>query len=459
MSYVPQVNSEVNRQDGLIRDRSFVGITATQFLGAFNDNLFKQLMLLLAIPKAAAVFDPQQIATITFALPFVLFSGIAGHLSDRYSKRSVIVLAKMAEIGIMGLGMVGFLFYGSTGYVGLLIVLFLMGVHSAFFAPSKYGILPELFPGKELPKANGIVLMTTFLAIIFGTVSAGFVGGFLVDQERPLADSAPRLWIGSLICMGIAIVGTWTAIWIRPVPAAMPSLVLKPGFWAVSPVTVKMLLQDRPLLGAVLASSIFWMVSGIAIQAVNSFGMVQLQRGMLETSIMTACIGAGIAIGSVQAARWSHGTADAKVVRWGVIGIFTALLCLSISLPVASLDGWQHLLGYRGSLFVLLMLGFAAGLFAIPLQVFLQSRPSKDQKGRMLGAMNLANYVAILMSGLLYGLLDAIVTTLSWPRSSIFGFMSLLILPLLLWYRPNFDSITQTRLEVSPLKTVGDSVI
>jgi acyl-[acyl-carrier-protein]-phospholipid O-acyltransferase/long-chain-fatty-acid--[acyl-carrier-protein] ligase len=149
----------------LTRDRSFFGITATQFLGAFNDNFYKQLMLLLAIPVVPGTLDQQQVATIVFALPFVLFSGIAGHLSDKYSKNRVIVLAKAAEIGIMGLGL-----------------MFLMGIHSAFFGPSKYGILPELFRNKDLPRANGIVLMTTFLAIIFGTVSAGFLGDLLVDH-------------------------------------------------------------------------------------------------------------------------------------------------------------------------------------------------------------------------------------------------------------------------------------
>jgi acyl-[acyl-carrier-protein]-phospholipid O-acyltransferase/long-chain-fatty-acid--[acyl-carrier-protein] ligase len=151
-------------------------------LGAFNDNFYKQLMLLLAIPVVPGTLDQQQVATIVFALPFVLFSGIAGHLSDKYSKNRVIVLAKAAEIGIMGLGLIGFLMYGATGYRGLLAVLFLMGIHSAFFGPSKYGILPELFRNKDLPRANGIVLMTTFLAIIFGTVSAGFLGDLLVDH-------------------------------------------------------------------------------------------------------------------------------------------------------------------------------------------------------------------------------------------------------------------------------------
>src|SRR5205823_13551485 len=160
----PQVTETVVAEAGnvlnahsspLFRDRSFWGMTATQFLGAFNDNLFKQLMLLLAIPVGAAATqkaDQQGLATMIFSLPFVLFSGFAGWLSDRYSKRTVIVACKVAEIGIMLLGVLGFLSYARTGYAGLLLVLWCMGMHSAFFGPGKYGILPELFPEKDLPR-------------------------------------------------------------------------------------------------------------------------------------------------------------------------------------------------------------------------------------------------------------------------------------------------------------------
>src|SRR6185369_16783156 len=193
----------------LFRDRSFWGMTATQFFGAFNDNLFKQLMLLLAIPVGAAAArkaDEQGLATMLFSLPFVLFSGFAGYLSDRYSKRTMIVACKVAEIGIMLLGMIGFLAYGTTGYRGLLVVLFLMGTHSAFFGPGKYGILPELFREEDLPRANGVILMTTFLAIIFGTASAGFLGDLLYNAAGQRVPE--RLWIGSLFCIGIAACGT-----------------------------------------------------------------------------------------------------------------------------------------------------------------------------------------------------------------------------------------------------------
>ncbi len=424
----------------LMRDRSFYGITITQFLGAFNDNLFKQLMLLLAIPALPGMPDQQQIATIIFALPFVLFSGIAGYLSDRYSKRIVIVWAKASEIGIMLLGMLGFILFGHTGYLGLLFVLFLMGVHSTFFGPGKYGILPELFMKEDLPRANGIVLMTTFLAIIFGTVCAGILGDKLVVPKQPIMDVASRLWIGSAICIGIAICGVFSSLWIRRVPAAHPGLVFRHDSWLVPRDTMKLLMADRPLVYAVFATSVFWLVSGIAVQAVNNFGRIQLKCSMLETSIMTACIGVGIAFGSVAAGRFCNGIANSKVVRWGIWGIFLTLISLAISWPSKESDEFQHVFGFVGSLPVLGLLGAAAGFFAIPLQVFLQSRPPENQKGRMIAAMNLANYVAIMFSGVAYGLIDAAVLGLSWPRSAIFGFMALLLLPLLLWYHPSFSS-------------------
>src|SRR6476620_4495963 len=222
----------------LFQDRSFWGMTATQFFGAFNDNLFKQLMLLLAIPVGAAAArkaDEQGLATMIFSLPFVLFSGFAGYLSDRYSKRTMIVVCKVAEIGIMLLGMIAFLAYGTTGYRGLLVVLFLMGTHSAFFGPGKYGILPELFREEDLPRANGVILMKTFLAIIFGTASAGFLGGLVYDAAGQRVPE--RLWVGSLFCIGIAICGTITSLLVRPVPAAVPGLAFQPSGLFIPPDT------------------------------------------------------------------------------------------------------------------------------------------------------------------------------------------------------------------------------
>ncbi len=161
--------------ESLWRDTSFWGMTATQFLGAFNDNLYKQAALLVCTDMALkqnSKVDLQDVAMALFALPFVMFSGFAGYLSDRTSKRLIVVLCKVAEIGIVALGAVALL---TNHFYFVLAVVFLMGTHSAFFGPAKYGILPEIVRDKNLSQANGIFLMTTFLAIILGVGAAGFV--------------------------------------------------------------------------------------------------------------------------------------------------------------------------------------------------------------------------------------------------------------------------------------------
>jgi acyl-[acyl-carrier-protein]-phospholipid O-acyltransferase/long-chain-fatty-acid--[acyl-carrier-protein] ligase len=181
---------------------------------------------------------------------------------------------------------------------------------------------------------------------------------------------------------------------------------------------------------AILASCMFWLVSGAAIQAINSLGLVQLQLNKLQTSIMTAIIGLGIAMGAVLAGRMCHGRPNNRVVKCGAWGIFIFLLVISISLP-----GGSHLLGFQGSLVVLVILGISAGLFAIPVQVFIQTEPPPGQKGRMIAVMNQANFIAIVMAGVIYTAFDKIVVSMVWPRSVIFAMMAVLILPVAVWYR------------------------
>jgi acyl-[acyl-carrier-protein]-phospholipid O-acyltransferase/long-chain-fatty-acid--[acyl-carrier-protein] ligase len=330
----------------------------------------------------------------------------------------------------------GFALYGQLGYSGLLVVLFLMGTQSAFFGPGKYGILPEMLRERDLPRANGVIVMTTFLAIIFGTASAGLLGDWFVLEFPDGQRDASRLWIGSLFCIVIAAAGTITSLLIRRTPRAKPELRFCWSTLAIPPDTRAMLARDRKLVATLLASCVFWLVSGIAIQAVNSLGLVQLELSKMSTSIMTAVIGIGIAIGAVIAGRMCHGRADFRIVYWGQWGMVALLGLMSISLPGPD---QTHLLGFRGSLPVLALLGMAAGFFAIPLQVFLQARPPEDQKGRMIAVMNQANFMAILLSGLLYALFDRIVVALEWPRSTIFAFMMLLLLPMAVLFRLKSD--------------------
>jgi acyl-[acyl-carrier-protein]-phospholipid O-acyltransferase/long-chain-fatty-acid--[acyl-carrier-protein] ligase len=196
------------------------------------------------------------------------------------------------------------------------------------------------------------------------------------------------------------------------------------------PESRRVLRDDRPLLTAILATCVFWLVSGIAIQAINSLGLVQLGVGKLKTSILTAIIGLGIALGAVIAGKICRGRADPRVVKVGAWGLFLSFVLLSISRP-----GGVHLLGYTGSLVVLVLTGIAAGFFAIPVQVLIQTRPPDGLKGRMIAVMNQTNFLAIMLSGFVYYLFDWIVEGLDWPRSAIFAMMAVLLLPVAVFYR------------------------
>ncbi len=205
-------------------DPTFWCLTATQFFGALNDNIFKQLVMLLCIDVALGDpdRDSQFLAQVLFSAPFILLSGFAGYLADRYSKRSIVVLCKLAEIAI-ALG--GMLAFGIGGLSAALLVLALMGTHSAFFGPPKYGVLPELFHEHDLPKVNGVILMTTFLAVILAFPSAGAL--------KMLCEG--HLWKASIACVILAVIGTLTSLPIRRTPVARPDLRFEPASLFIHP--------------------------------------------------------------------------------------------------------------------------------------------------------------------------------------------------------------------------------
>lgn len=411
----------------LSSDPSFWGMAVTQFLGAFNDNLFKMLILLLATPTAAEIAaggdarDLQSEAMIVFATAFLLFSGFAGYLADKISKRTIIVASKVAEIFVMLAGLVGFYYFDLIGLAGMMAILFFMGLQSAFFGPSKYGILPEMLRESDLPKANGVILMLTFLAIIFGAAMAGLLLKVLED----------RVWIASFVCIGIAILGTFSALPIRRVAVADPELKLGWTSFGISSAIWKLLREDRHLRMALIVCSIFWMVGGIVQQTVNALGKTQLGLGDLPTSIMQACIGLGIAVGCVLGGLWARGDNLARVVVTGATG--TVIMLGFMALPGGE---HQHMLGFAGSIPVLILMGLFTGMFIVPIQVILQSRPPSDEKGRMIAAMNQCTWVGIILGAVLFKACILVLDQIDRPRCAIFAVTAALMLPVALFYRP-----------------------
>lgn len=411
----------------LYADRSFWGMAVTQFLGAFNDNLFKQLMLLLATPTAAAIAagesqkDLQAEAMIVFAGAFLLFSGLAGFLADKLSKRSIVVASKAAEIVVMLLGLAGFYYFDIIGFSGMLAILFFMGMQSAFFGPSKYGILPEMVRGKDLPRANGVFLMLTFLAIIFGTALAGF----LLDE---LGD---KVWLASIVCVVIAGVGTLTSLLVRRTPIAEPGMQFRWQSLGVSRDMLALLKQDRTLFLALVVSSMFWLIGGMVQQTVNALGKTQLGLADGPTAAMAASIGLGIAVGCMVGGYLSRGRINPRVVRTGAVGICTTLLVLA--LPGGE---HRHLLGYPGSVPVLILLGMFTGIFIVPIQVALQSLPPKEEKGRMIALMNQCSWVGIIVGAVLYKICIVVLHSAGGSPSTIFAVTALIMLPVAILYHP-----------------------
>ena len=479
----------------LSKDPSFWGMGVAQFLGAFNDNLFKQLVLLLSfvplgfdkigelpgtslflfgaplalamiVPSVGPMFimlgvaafeqgqasDRQGLAGIVFAAPFILTTGYAGYLADRYRKRSIVVACKLAEVIIMAAGAVAFTIYSrDQSLAPLYVVLFLMGAHSGFFGPAKYGILPEMLRPSDLSRANGLLLTTTFMAIILGTFVAGQLLGNFRDQ----------LWVGSAACISVAVAGTIAALFVRKLPAADPNLPFDVSALTVPHEMRALLRQDRPLWLALLVSSAFWLLAGMVMPAVNSLGMLDHMAGAKSTSLLVAVVSIGIAIGGSVGGILSGDKVDFRVMRVGCWGMVVCLFLLAVptwdgarAADVAAnvaAGGWfaglprmgesPQWLGYPGSMITLVFLGVFTGCFAVPLQVFMQSRPPEGKKGRMIAVMNLANWVGILLAGVIYEVLSRVIEGAHWPRCTMFIFIGAITLSIAMFYHPKTEEL------------------
>ena len=439
---------------------AFWGFLMTQFLGAFNDNYFKQMVLLICASNVAVVAgkgtanpDRQSLAMAAFALPFVLLSGLGGYLSDRFSKQYVIIGSKVAEIVIMAIAFVVLLIPGLSAdsqLIWLISVLFLMGGQSAIFGPSKYGILPELFRFDKLLPVNGAVQMTTFLAIIFGTVCAGMA----LDSIREF------LWIGSVVAVGIAIVGTVTSFLVPRTPAAEPNLKIRLENLAIPADVARLIFRERGLLKAVLVAAVFWFLGGVTQMAVNTLGRSSMGLSSTRTSLLVAAIGLGIAAGCATTGLFG---AKGNGRRWVTGGAWLLFISLSlvallgsgqVGVPASSgvqgegiFTGIVHADMLEWSMrFSMGLLGFAAGMFVVPVQVYLQQAPPAELKGRLLGVQNLVTWIGILLSAVYFAICGVVLNQFGGQNGDsrhqwiVFVSHAALMLPICFLYRlPKID--------------------
>jgi len=379
----------------LLGQRRFLPFYLTQFSGAFNDNLYKNALLLLVTYSAGGLMGLSvnvvvNVAAFLFILPFFLFSGVAGQLADSLEKSRIIRAVKLLEIVIMSLAAVG-LWFG--WYELLLVLLFLMGAQSTFFGPVKYAILPQVLAEDELVGGNALVSMGTFVAILLGTIAAGVVMGF---------EAAAKLTAVAVVAM--AILGYLAA---RQVPvtdnrgaAAKERLQPLRETWRLMCLAAE---QRKVLLG-IMAISWFWFLGAAYLTQFPNFAKTNLLGDETVVTLLLAIFIIGISVGSMLCEKLTGHHVTLKLVPWGAAGLSLFGVDLYFAVPgdpVAST--WWTLLSdpvYARVLIDLLGIGVCGGLFIVPLYAFIQHETPKFKRARIIAALNVMNSLFMVVSAL-----------------------------------------------------------
>ena len=367
--------------------RGFWSLIGTQFQGAFSDNALKTLVTFIALAAATSSRQRNTVVPllgILFSLPFILFSMAGGHLADRFSKRRVTIGVKVFEILLMLFALAALWLKNVPLAMAAVCG---MGIHSAFFGPSKYGLLPELLPEKRLSWGNGILELGTFTAIITG----GATGGLLYETFKG------RQQHSALVFLALAGLGLVCSLRLPKLPAANPTKKFQVNFLADLFRQVREIRRDRVLWLAVLGNIYFSFVGLLVLNNTVMFGMDTLQVGEVRTSYLQVALALGIGAGSVVAGYLSAGKIEPRLVPVGTLGL--AAFSATLALPA---------LTYQSALAHLTLLGFFGGSFIVPVTALMQHRPAAGQKGAVLGAGNLLSFVGIALASGVFWLLTEV---------------------------------------------------
>lgn len=388
----------INSQFSLLKDRRFGPLFGTQFLGAFNDNVFKNALIILITYYAAAKMGVDANLLVTgaagiFILPFFLFSALAGQLADRYEKSQLIRYIKIAEILFMLTAAIGF--YMENTYM-LLGVLFLMGTQSAFFGPIKYSILPDHLKEDELIGANALVEAGTFLAILLGTI----LGGVLILKSGGIL-------IVSIVTILMAVIG-WLVSFKIP-PAGPADADLKINYNLVSE-TWKIVNHTRRMPDvflSILGISWFWLIGFVFLSQFPTYGKDIIGGNEDVVTLFLTVFSVGIGIGSLFCNKLLKGEVNGNYARMGALGmsVFILMLCyfspsdvsaqmVTVSSFLKSFpNGWMILLSIA-------MIAVFGGIYIVPLYAIMQSRCEEVSRSRTIAANNIINAIFMVLGAL-----------------------------------------------------------
>jgi len=423
----------------LLKQRRFVPLFATQLLNAFNDNLFKNAMVLFVVytvynsEEAEARFSA--IASGLFILPFFVLSALSGQLADTRDKAAIIRWVKLAEIGIMSVGAAGLLMAWQgmlTQTVAIplmLLALFAMGVHSTFFGPIKYAILPQHLQKDEVLAGTGLVEAGTYIAILAGTILAGFISvelaaalvtitaliGYVTSRQIPPApalveeDGRQFESLAKLRRLTASFEGVR-----RPLMAPLVFI-----YWTVgsSVKLVRNTMHQREVFYAILAISFFWTIGAVLFIQFPPLAKNVLMASKEVASLFLVIFSIGVAIGSVAINAALKGDVSARYAPASVLamGGFVAIfwfLCHEWSIDVTG-DNLMSVAEFVAQplappiLLTLLLIAVAGGMFVVPLYAFLTTKCDPSEAARMVAANNIVNSGAMVAGTLIAGGLSA----------------------------------------------------
>ena len=382
---------------GLLKERRFLPLFVTQFLGAFNDNLFKTSMVLFATYHIYNSAETEQnfnaIATALGILPFMLLSALSGQLADSHDKAKIIRIVKTAEIAIMLVGAGGMMvaWYGMTQLgLGLMLgAVLCLGVHSTFFGPIKYAILPQHLHEDEVLGGTGLVEAGTYIAILLGTVLAGI----MAVQHAAIA------------VLVVALIGWAVSFQVPPAPREGPKLKIDYNPVTASWRLISGTMHIRRLFLAICAISFFWTMGAVLIIIFPPLAKNVLTADKHVSTLMIALFSVGVAVGSVLINALLKGHTSARyapvsVIMMGVFVVAFSLLCRAW--PAAPPGTLYHLTDFlalpRAIPVILVLMGIAVtgGMFVVPLYAFLTTTVTKDQTARTVAANNVVNAGAMV---------------------------------------------------------------